>query len=292
MGCDGGSIPSRIDQVKQKKEPEKVAKEVELHLKWYMCALSEQPLREPVVSCELGRLYNKEVIIEYLLDKSKYSSDSVKHIRGLKDVKVLKLTPNPEAVQLKAEARVQGQYGDTKKSQFLCPISGQNMNGVFKFVYLRPCGCVFSEKALKEVKDTSCALCQTPYTEEDVIVINGSPEEVEVLRTRMEERRSAAKKTKKTKNGDAVENKLENGKTENKRKATSEGEHRSKVQKVATGPVIASSLASVAAAAIAAAAKNSAVAERSKIYDKLFTKGNSKAEPENFSSRGVNRAYV
>ena len=43
-------------------------------------------LQEPIVSCALGKLYNKDAILEYLLDKSSYGDGEVicGHIRSLK----------------------------------------------------------------------------------------------------------------------------------------------------------------------------------------------------------------
>ena len=35
--------------------------------KWRHCALSSTPLREPVVACELGRLFRKEALLAALL---------------------------------------------------------------------------------------------------------------------------------------------------------------------------------------------------------------------------------
>jgi hypothetical protein len=55
MGCDGGTIPTRDELVKLKQKPEKVDRDVELSARWRHCALSQQELREPIVSCELGR---------------------------------------------------------------------------------------------------------------------------------------------------------------------------------------------------------------------------------------------
>lgn len=47
---------------------------------------SKRKLQEPVVSCALGKLYNKDSIIEYLLDKSAYGDGETicGHIRSLK----------------------------------------------------------------------------------------------------------------------------------------------------------------------------------------------------------------
>jgi len=48
--------------------------------------LSKRLLQEPIVSCALGKLYNKDAILEYLLDKSSYGDGEVicGHIRSLK----------------------------------------------------------------------------------------------------------------------------------------------------------------------------------------------------------------
>ena len=51
-----------------------------------------------MVACELGRLYNKEAIIEKLLNaksEGKSESNTADHIKSLKDVKELQLEPNP-----------------------------------------------------------------------------------------------------------------------------------------------------------------------------------------------------
>ena len=52
----------------------------------FLSVFLQRKLQEPVVSCALGKLYNKDSIIEYLLDKSAYG-DGQKicgHIRSLK----------------------------------------------------------------------------------------------------------------------------------------------------------------------------------------------------------------
>lgn len=39
---------------------------------------------------------------------------------------------------------------------YICPISGLEMTGKFRFVFLWGCGCVLAERALKEVKQNIC----------------------------------------------------------------------------------------------------------------------------------------
>ncbi|XP_063901055.1 replication termination factor 2-like [Zophobas morio] len=153
MGADGGSIPTRGELVKKKEKPKTVEKEVVLESKWSYCALSSEFLRKPIVACKLGRLYNKEALLRHLLDRSQYSDNAtlVSHIRGLKDVVTLNLKDNPSFEDKKKNF--------TTESQFMCPISELPMNGIHKFFYNWNCGCVFSEKSYKEVKEENCLVC-------------------------------------------------------------------------------------------------------------------------------------
>ena len=50
-----------------------------------MCA-QQRPLQEPIVSCDLGKLYNKDAVIEFLLDRSAFGDgeEICGHIRSLK----------------------------------------------------------------------------------------------------------------------------------------------------------------------------------------------------------------
>ncbi|EKM60614.1 uncharacterized protein PHACADRAFT_23893 [Phanerochaete carnosa HHB-10118-sp] len=103
-------------------------------------------IHEPVVSCLLGKLYNKDAIIEYLLDNSAYGDgeEICGHIRSLKDAKTLKLTPNTSKKSSTAEP-------SPDRAQFVCPLTLREMNGAQPFVYLWTCGCVFSQAGLRAV---------------------------------------------------------------------------------------------------------------------------------------------
>lgn len=81
MGCDGGSIPTRREQVKTKKKDERMDQESIARNKWLECSLSSQPLTEPIVSDKLGNLFNKSVLLEALLNNTLEGYD---HIRSLK----------------------------------------------------------------------------------------------------------------------------------------------------------------------------------------------------------------
>ncbi|XP_061689521.1 replication termination factor 2 [Syngnathoides biaculeatus] len=229
MGCDGGTIPKRHELVKGPKKVEKVDKNAELAAKWKYCALSQEKLRRPIVACELGRLYNKDAVIEYLLDKSaeRPNTDAVTHIRGTKDIKELNLTDNPEWEGERRNTKGD-RYEDIHCGMFICPVVGLEMNGKHRFCYLQTCGCVFSDRALKEVKTEICHKCGDPFQNTDIVVLNGTKEDVEKLRDKMEERRAKAKtkKSKKSKpaesvsapseaKGDTQVNEVQNGSLEN-----------------------------------------------------------------------------
>lgn len=198
MGCDGGTIPRRDELVRMKKKPEQKDKDAERSFKWRNCALSQEPFQEPVVACALGRLYSKSSVLEALLDKET-KPESISHIKNLKDIKDLKLVKNPA---YKHVDHVDGSVSES--SPYICPISGIEMSGKFRFVYLWSCGCVLAERALKEVKQNLCHMCQQPFTNNDVIILNGTDEEVELLKEKMTVRITNRKSSKKTK--DKVKN--------------------------------------------------------------------------------------
>lgn len=206
MGCDGGTIPKRHELVKGPKKVEKVDKNAELVAQWYYCSLSQEALKKPIVACELGRLYNKDAILEYLLDKSpdKPTAEVAVHIKSIKHVVELKLADNPAWQGEKGNTKGD-KYDDLQCARFICPVVGLEMNGRHKFCVLRSCGCVFSVRAMKEVKTDVCHKCGVVFKEDDIITINGSKDEVEVLRKKMEERRQKAKMERKSKKSKAAE---------------------------------------------------------------------------------------
>ncbi|KAJ0182784.1 hypothetical protein K1T71_002153 [Dendrolimus kikuchii] len=200
MGCDGGTIPRRDELVRMKKKPEQKDKDAERSFKWRNCALSQEPLQEPIVACGLGRLYSKSSVLEALLDKDT-KSESISHIKNLKDIKDLKLTKNPAYTPADT---TDGSISES--SPYICPISGIEMSGKFRFVFLWSCGCVLAERALKEVKQNLCHMCQQPFTDNDVIILNGTEEDIESLKEKMIVRLANRKGSKKPKEKIKTEN--------------------------------------------------------------------------------------
>lgn len=152
--------------------------------------------------CGLGRLYTKQTLIECLLEKNN-RPEVIEHIRSLKDVKELKLTMNPS---YKSD-----DSNNSKHFPFICKLIGLEMSGKFRFVGIWNCGCVMSERALKEIAGGStsgtgnssvkgnCPLCQQPFSIEDIVIINPAEEELELLQLKIEMRLSKRKAQKKQK---------------------------------------------------------------------------------------------
>lgn len=177
-------------------------KDAERQFRWLHCSMTQERLQKPIVMCGLGRLYSKQNVIEQLLEKDKMP-ESTKHIKSLKDIKDLNLTSNPA---FKDEDKHEGL--DTRNAPFICKLIGLEMAGKFRFIALWSCGCVYSERAFKETKSSTCAICQQPYTTDDIVVLNGTDDEIEEMRMKMDIR-VAKRKTKKQKKDKEVKVEVE-----------------------------------------------------------------------------------
>jgi len=197
MGCDGGTIPTRDELVKLKKKPEQKDADAVRLLKWAHCALSQQVLaKKGVVACEMGRLYNKEAVIEMLLNKDRSASPPwASHIEKLKDVVELDLTINPAYEAKRKDAVGDGMYQDKLVSRYQCPVTGLEMNGRFKFVFSWTTGRVVSERAMKVLRNDPDEADK--FKEEDSVVINPTEEEIDEQIVKMEGRRARLKAEKK-----------------------------------------------------------------------------------------------
>lgn len=167
------------------KKPDKVDPNETRISRWTTCAISGEPLAPPCVIDRIGNIFNKESLVEALIHKR--IPKEFMHIRGLKDM---------VAIHLSAFEGCGG--GDVR---FQCPISGLEFNGKYGFVAIKGCGHVLSVKALREVKSAACLVCHKEFSELDRIVINGSKEEVDLLRERMEEERGRLREKKEKKVG-------------------------------------------------------------------------------------------
>jgi hypothetical protein len=171
MGNDGGTIIKRLLIADLKQEDEGTVKD-ELTL-LTSCRLSSLPLYDhPVVGDYKGRLYLKEKILEYILNKkcasktpvdSKKESfsgdgkyDGVCHVNSMKDIIDVTITWK----------KVDG------KQCIECPISHSIKTSNCEYVYLRTCGCVLSYKLLTKFVDHQCPQCNKPYDTVDIVRID------------------------------------------------------------------------------------------------------------------------
>lgn len=75
------------------------------------------------------------------------------HISSLKHLVDLRLERNPNY-----RPADPNDAAATPESKFYCPVTGQDFNGRFRFVALRPSGHVVSERAIKQVGSSALLL--------------------------------------------------------------------------------------------------------------------------------------
>lgn len=201
MGCDGGSIVGRDVMVKSKKQSDaSVASDEKTRSRWHNCSLSQEPLSPPLVCDALGNLFNKEKLVEGLLGKSLPVLFS--HIKGLKDVFSV-------TMQIQEEEK-----DEFMGARFVCPVTLIPASGKNRFIAVKSCGCVMSEKAVKEVPSKTCLVCGKEWNTlelgEIVTLCPSDPEEIDRMRVVMEhvrekrEKEKLEKKEKKAESGDAT----------------------------------------------------------------------------------------
>lgn len=156
------------------------------------CALTGETLSGDVVACELGALYNKAAMLEFLLArqgmftsaeatyryanlKSGGRDAATRHLKSLRDFMDVKLTRASE--------------GD---GRFECPIRGIKAGGKTRvdFVAMRPCGCVLSAAAAKLGGET-CAVCDAATTGKPQPILPEDEETIRELREKLEQRQEA-----------------------------------------------------------------------------------------------------
>eukprot|EP00597_Dinobryon_sp_UTEXLB2267_P006370 CAMPEP_0170081786 /NCGR_PEP_ID=MMETSP0019_2-20121128/17556_1 /TAXON_ID=98059 /ORGANISM="Dinobryon sp., Strain UTEXLB2267" /LENGTH=312 /DNA_ID=CAMNT_0010296369 /DNA_START=15 /DNA_END=950 /DNA_ORIENTATION=- len=297
MGGDGGVIATQRKFVRGAKSDEiEEGKNVKRQqvIRTTTCALSTETLQEPIVCCELGNLFNKAAIITALLDKSLNSEYA--YIRGLKDLKNLKLTPNPN---YSSSQETNGK----SPPKFICPITKMEMNGSLPFVVIWTTGYVLSEKALKEIGLEGLQLEYGPFSMDDVVRIAPLDEERESQIQSMISRRKRSKVQKRSSHekADALNDNAGHSSataTDGKEKAVDADHHRSKKSKhhnesSAVTVVHPGNVAKAGAVSSASGVKNKSIShsavlvrsaadsvsgqqKNSEIYTKLFHKDKEK----------------
>lgn len=189
-----------------------------------------QPLREPVVCCELGSLYNKEAVLEALLAKAEKPLDErFSHIRSMKDLHAVQLHKNT-AYTASATSVETAETGDAPlDAPYQCPVTKLPFNGRHAFYLVRPTGHVVSERALSMMEFKACPVTETPLAPPapaghaaegpggagpsrpspatrslDLLELIPSEDVVEEKRKRLAEVRASRKRSKSTKGGNAT----------------------------------------------------------------------------------------
>ncbi|KAF2863797.1 DUF602-domain-containing protein [Piedraia hortae CBS 480.64] len=259
MGNDGGSIPTRRELVKEAaRNPStqeiKTSRQEQQSHNWSVDPISQDPLAPPILSDCTGRLYNKDSILEYLVEGK---GDPTKGaVKGIKDVVEVNFFVD----------------GDAWK----CPLTGDRLgpNGV-KAVYLVPCGHAFSAASIKEVADDKCPQCGETYAPNDVIPILSTAEE-DIARLQLR-----------------IKTLSEKGLTHSLKKASSLGKKKRKQKEAETGKEKqAPGIKHAATATIAAkVVKEQAEMKKRKMEDETFkslfsSNSNGKRQKNDFMTRG------
>jgi hypothetical protein len=78
---------------------------------------------------------------------------------------------------------------------FVCPITLIEANGAHPFVAMKRCGCVLSEKAVRELATERCPRCDMAFRNEDVLKLCPTEEETAVIRSALEARSMGGRST-------------------------------------------------------------------------------------------------
>lgn len=153
MGGDGGSIPTRRCLVKYKPKVIKKDHREDDISRYGFCQLTANRLKRPIVISRLGKLYNKDAVLSFLIDHGgeDAAEDIIMKIDGFVSIKNFKknffdveLTDNP-----KYEKKNIPGTSFINDFQFMCPTTNLEMNGAQQFVYGSASKQMVSEKALR-----------------------------------------------------------------------------------------------------------------------------------------------
>ncbi|KAJ5747218.1 uncharacterized protein N7511_008914 [Penicillium nucicola] len=182
MGNDGGSIPTRRELVREAARAPSTAQVKETQREqqehsWTTCPLSHKTLSRPIVSDSVGNLYNKDAILQFLLPgddgegiSSKADCEEILcgRVKSLRDVVELKFEVDTERTEHPSHrAHAPRERGEG----WICPITAKPLGPGVKSVYLVPCGHVFAEEAVRQLKSDKCLQCNESYAEENIIPI-------------------------------------------------------------------------------------------------------------------------
>lgn len=170
MGNDGGSIPTRRELVKEgakdlsTTQVKEIQTEQQEHY-WSTCALSHEPLSEPIVSDALGTLYNKAAVLNHLLaEGQKERTTSREELERKKEAFKDRLRGLKDVVEVKF-------HTDAESGKWTCPVTNKTLGPGTKSIYLVPCGHAFAESLIATVPGEACLQCNELFTQDNIISI-------------------------------------------------------------------------------------------------------------------------
>eukprot|EP00937_MAST-01D_sp_MAST-1D-sp2_P007206 g7206.t1 len=185
------------------------------------CALSGEALREPIVACRLGNLYNKDAVLKELLERREGKPAQFAHVRKLKDVVTCVLTTATASASASAGSAA-GAASSTSASAsastsasstgsgaaaradagaYICPITRDEFNGKTPFCVIWTSGVLMSRRALAAVKTSTCLVTGAPFGPADVFSVAPDEAEFAQMRAREQARAAAAKTERKARKG-------------------------------------------------------------------------------------------
>lgn len=162
------SIPTRRELVREAARAPSTAqlketqREQQEHC-WTTCPLSHKALARPIVSDSVGNLYNKDAVLQFLLPgddgegiSSKSDCEEVLcgRVKSLRDVVELHFEVDTELSEHPSD-RVNA-HRHQRREGWICPITAKPLGPGMKAVYLVPCGHVFAEEAIRQLKGDKC----------------------------------------------------------------------------------------------------------------------------------------
>lgn len=122
---------------------------------WNVDPLAKKILTRPVVSDVLGRLFNKESVLEFLLPSDGIDAATKAEQDALVDG-AFKTLKDVIEVKFEVESGTTGKSSTMRSEKWICPITREELGPGSKAVYLVPCGHAFSGTAIKEVSGEQC----------------------------------------------------------------------------------------------------------------------------------------
>ena len=162
------SIPTRRELVREAARAPSTAQVKEAQREqqehyWTTCPLSHKVLSRPIVSDSVGNLYNKDAVLQFLLpgdDAEGISSKSdceeilCGRVKSLRDVVELHFEIDTERTEHPSD-RINAHRHELREG-WTCPITAKPLGPSVKSVYLVPCGHVFAEEAIRQLKGDKC----------------------------------------------------------------------------------------------------------------------------------------